>query len=110
MTHMWQTQQPDNIEAVKKDIKKIRRAGVQAETLGWVLLAAAAAVIWVTGSVPAVTILFAVFFLSGLYFVLTGAYIKAGFGRRVKAALLANSIVAFVLSLGILPIYISVQS
>ncbi len=100
----------DALESVKKDIKRIRRSGSSAEIFGWALLLFAAAVVWLSGTKAVLFILFGVFTLVGLFFVCSGKYIKDGFGRKTKIALLATSVVAFPLCFGILPIYVYIRS
>jgi hypothetical protein len=107
---MWRKNDSSDIESVKRDIKKIRRAGRNAEILGWLVLASVIGTVWLISTKSDVYILFAVSVLVGLFLVYSGKYVKSGRGRRVRLALLANSIVALPLCAVILPIYVCVQS
>jgi hypothetical protein len=107
---MWQRDHTDTIESIKKDIKRIRRAGSRAELFGWLLLLFAAGIIWIAQTKADIVILYAVFTVIGLFFIYTGKYVKDGRGRRTKLALLLNCIVAVPLCVGIIPIYVCIQS
>ena len=107
---MWRRDNPESIESVKKDIKRIRRAGAQTEIFGWLLLLSTSAVIWLANSKARALGFAVVGMVVGMYFVFSGIYVKDGRGRRTKLALLVNGIVAFPLCIGLLPIYICVKS
>src|SRR5580658_9392944 len=98
------------LEAMKKDIRRIRRSGLYAEVFGWILVFLAASLTWTLDSKKEVIGLFALLFIAGLFFINSGLYIKDGRGRRTRLALLANAIVSFPLCATILPIFICVQS
>lgn len=100
----------DSLESVKRIVKKIKRSGVNVEVFGAVLILFGGGLVWFSHSKSSVVIRFLIFAILGLYFILTGIYIKSGMGRWVKYVLLANAIVSFPLCVGILPIYICVQS
>jgi hypothetical protein len=87
------------------DLNKIKSAGFNAETVGWLLMLAAA--ITAYSSSPAV---FVFYFIGGAYFIYAGKYIRYGFGSNVKNILLANGILSVIYILGIFPIVICVQS
>jgi hypothetical protein len=98
------------IDSIKRDIKRIRRAGFKAEIFGWLLTLGAAGLIWVAGTKTDTYLIYGVFLIVGLYFIYSGKYIKDGRGKRTRLALLLNWIISFPLCVGIIPIYICVQS
>jgi hypothetical protein len=100
----------DDIEAIKNNIRLIRRSGAHTEIFGWILLAVGAGGLWLFNARSYALIWLIAFSVVGLFFFISGRYIRGGFGRRTKLALLANSIVAFPLSFAVLPIYICVQA
>jgi uncharacterized membrane protein len=100
----------DTLELIKKDIRRIRRSGISAEILGWLLIVSAGVVAWSASTTREATVRAGIFLVIGLYYVYTGQYLKDGRGRRVKLALLANGVLTIPLCAAILPIYVCVQS
>jgi hypothetical protein len=98
------------IEQIKKEIQKIRQAGANAETFGWILLILAAIVIWFLNNKALVIGVFAVMQTLGLYFIYSGKYIKVGCGHKTKTYLRLNALVFIPLSLAIIPLFLCIQS
>jgi hypothetical protein len=100
----------DAILAAKKNVKRIKRAGLSAEILGWLLILSAGGAVWIFETKSNALAVFCALVLVGLYFVLTGSYIKNVQGRKTKSFLLINGIIALPLCAFIFPIYVCVAS
>ena len=100
----------DDLESIKNNVRLIRRSGAHTEIFGWVLLLVAAGGVWLLPNKGYAILWLVGFVVFGLFFLVSGRYIKGGFGRRTKVVLLANTLMSFPLSFTLLPIYICVQA
>ncbi|HEV2402759.1 MAG TPA: hypothetical protein VGS08_01020 [Candidatus Saccharimonadales bacterium] len=96
---------------IKNKLNTIKNTGQNTEIIGWLLLAVGAGVIWLQSyDGPQAVGVWIFYLIVGLYLIYSGKYIRYARGKHIAGFLLFNGFLLLLLTPGILPLIVSIQS